>query len=64
MNLIKIGNTILNVNHITYATQIADGHVEVTYNAPAEEGSALWHSFKGEEAETLWKYLSDRVIDL
>jgi hypothetical protein len=64
MNLIKIGNTILNVNCITYANQIADGHVEVTYNAPTEEGPALWHSFKGEEAKTLWKYLSDRAIHL
>lgn len=58
--LIKVGDTIINLNHVIYVNKIASGEVVITYNMPTEEGSALWHSFKGAEAEALWLHLSSR----
>lgn len=64
MSLIKVGDTIINLDHVTYANKIADGYVVMTYNAPTEEGPALWHSFKGAEANALWGYLSGLALSI
>lgn len=64
MSLIKVGNTIINIVHVSYVNRIADGQVVLTYNAPTEDGIALWHSFKGAEAEALWEHLSNQCLTL
>jgi hypothetical protein len=65
MNFIKIGDRVINVNHILRATLSAD-HVCLMMVASDKEIPSVALSFSGEEAIALREYLThpDRTYDL
>ncbi|MFP4440190.1 MAG: hypothetical protein ACLFVO_23395 [Chloroflexaceae bacterium] len=64
MNLVRLGDTVINLDLVTDASYIPNRGVQVTFAAPGlnnyEKPFARQIFFEGERAESLWRYLIKR----
>jgi len=63
--LIKIGTTIINIENVTDAGIDNSGDVLVYFNVSfGEDMSQACRRFKGDQASTLWAFLTLNAVDI